>query len=232
MMQESIEFGSRSIPFVYRFSERRTLGITVTPEMQVLVNAPSDATMAAIKEKVKEKAPWILKQLSYFLSFHPLTPARRFISGETHLYLGKQYRLKVFESDIQKVRMYGGFIEVYYNQHASVEELMLSWYHLQALRKFEEFAEPWISRFKKYQVAPASLQLKEMKYRWGSCSAQGNILLNPELIKAPKACIEYVIVHELCHLVHLNHNHQFFELQTKEMPDWEKWKDKLERILA
>jgi hypothetical protein len=71
-----------------------------------------------------------------------------------------------------------------------------------------------------------------MPTRWGSCTAKGRIILNPELIKAPKACIEYVIVHELCHLVHHDHTQRFLDLQTKEMPEWEKWKNKLERLLA
>jgi len=71
-----------------------------------------------------------------------------------------------------------------------------------------------------------------MRTRWGSCTPKGKIILNPELIKAPKACIEYVIVHELCHLVHKNHSQKFFDLQKKEMPDWEKWKNKLERLLV
>jgi len=71
-----------------------------------------------------------------------------------------------------------------------------------------------------------------MKLRWGSCSANGNIILNPELIKAPKACIEYVIIHELCHLLHRNHTKAFFALQSRVMPDWEKWKNKLENFMA
>ena len=71
-----------------------------------------------------------------------------------------------------------------------------------------------------------------MPKRWGSCTPMGKIILNPELIKAPKACIEYVIVHELCHLIYRDHNQKFFDLQTKEMPDWEKWKMKLEKLMA
>jgi predicted metal-dependent hydrolase len=71
-----------------------------------------------------------------------------------------------------------------------------------------------------------------MPTRWGSCTPKGKIILNPELIKAPKGCIEYVIIHELCHLVHHDHTQKFIDLQTKEMQDWEKWKNKLEKLLA
>jgi predicted metal-dependent hydrolase len=71
-----------------------------------------------------------------------------------------------------------------------------------------------------------------MPKRWGSCTAKGKIILNPELIKAPKGSIEYVITHELCHLIHHDHTQKFFELQAKEMKDWERWKLKLESLLA
>lgn len=88
------------------------------------------------------------------------------------------------------------------------------------------------TQFKKYEVEPNKLEIRKMKHRWGSCSTNGRILLNPELIKAPKACIEYVIVHELCHLVHGDHTKAFFDLQQKEFPEWKKWKRKFENLLA
>ncbi|TDE08175.1 YgjP-like metallopeptidase domain-containing protein [Dyadobacter psychrotolerans] len=91
-MKDYIEFGSKTIEFHLEFNDRKSLGITVTPALEVLVKAPIDTTIDKIKEKINKKAPWILKQLSFFLSFHPKTPTRKFVSGETHLYLGRQYR--------------------------------------------------------------------------------------------------------------------------------------------
>jgi predicted metal-dependent hydrolase len=79
---------------------------------------------------------------------------------------------------------------------------------------------------------PFHFLLREMPTRWGSCTPNGKIILNPELIKAPKGCIEYVIIHELCHLIHHDHTRKFIDLQTREMQDWEKWKMKLEKLLA
>ena len=87
----SIAFGSRTIVFHLEYSDRKSLGITVTPEMEVLVKAPTDTPMEKVKEKIRKKAPWIIKQQSFFLSFQPKTPKRKYISGETHLYLGRQY---------------------------------------------------------------------------------------------------------------------------------------------
>jgi predicted metal-dependent hydrolase len=200
--------------------------------MDVLVKAPMGTTLAQVKEKVQKKAAWIIKQQSFFLAFHPKTPKRRYISGETHLYLGRQYRLKIELSKEESVKLKGKYIEVKAKDKTRVEQLIKSWYLQNAKSKFEILATPLIEKFKKHKISPSSIVLREMPTRWGSCTAKGKIILNPELIKAPKACIEYVIIHELCHLIHYDHTQKFIDLQTKEMPDWEKWKNKLEKILA
>jgi predicted metal-dependent hydrolase len=231
-MKDTIQFGSATIEYLLSFSERKSLGITVTPGLEVLVKAPEGTPIEAIRARIKKKAPWILKQQSFFLSFHPKMPARRYVSGETHLYMGRQYRLKVTEGKKEAVHYRGRFIEVTTAKKDKVEALMKQWYREKAKAKFAELAEPLIQRFKNYGVEPSALYIQDMPRRWGSCTPKGKIILNPELIKAPRPCIEYVIVHELCHLVHHDHTQKFFDLQTKEMPDWPKWKDKLERLLA
>ena len=179
-----------------------------------------------------KKAPWIIRQQNFFLSFHPKTPARKYISGETHLYLGRQYRLKVLKGKRNAVTYKGRHIEVFSKNKNKAKELVKSWYRQKAKEKFAVIAEPLIQRFKKYGVEPSGIYIQEMKQRWGSCTPNGKIILNPELIKAPKRCIEYVIIHELCHLIHHDHTQKFLDLQTKEMPDWKKWKTRLEHLLA
>ena len=231
-MKLHIQFGSKQINFKLEYSNRKSLGITITPDADVLVKAPLDASLDRIKEKLRKKAPWIIKQQSFFLSFHPKTPSRKFIGGETHLYIGRQYRLKIVESEIDIVKLKGKFIEVATNKKGKVKELVDDWYLQNAKSKFKSIAQPIIEQFKKYNVEPTCIVLRNMPTRWGSCTPKGKIILNPELIKAPKGCIEYVIIHELCHLVHHSHNQKFIDLQTKEMPDWEKWKNKLEMFLA
>jgi predicted metal-dependent hydrolase len=214
------------------FSDRKSLGITVTPNLDVLVKAPVEIALEKINEKIRKKAPWILKQQSFFLAFHPKTPTRKYISGETHLYLGRQYRLKIEHGNLESVKLKGKFIEVATIDKSRVKQLVDDWYLHNAKVKFHKFAQPHIEKFKSYKVEPNSIVLREMPTRWGSCTPRGKIILNPELIKAPKGCIEYVIIHELCHLVHHDHTQKFIDLQTKEMPDWEKWKDKLEKLMA
>jgi len=231
-MRGSIQFGSKKIDFKLEYSNRRTLGISVNPDLKVLIRAPLDTSMDKVKEKIRIKAPWILKQQSFFLSYHPKTPARKFIGGETHLYLGRQYRLKIIQSKTESVKLDGKFITVKTKNKSNTRHLIMKWYLQNAKSKFQYIAIPLISKFKKYKVEPESIILRTMKTRWGSCTPKGKIILNPELIKAPKGCIEYVIVHELCHLVHHDHTQKFIDLQTKEMPEWEKWKMKLEKLLA
>lgn len=232
-MEHVLQFGSERIFYELFFVERKTLGITVRADKSVVVKAPLGSPMDKVQSKILKKAPWILKQKDYFLSFEPRTPERRYISGETHLYLGRQYQLKVILGVQQeKVRYTGRYLEIHTFGKDRTEQLLRDWYRGKAQIWFHKLAEPLIFRFRKYGVVPQSLEIKAMKYRWGSCSNQGKVLLNPELVKAPRACIEYVIIHELCHLVHRDHTRAFFDLQTKEMPDWEKWKNKLENILA
>lgn len=231
-MTDTIRFGSKIIDFRLEYSDRKSMGITVTPEMEVLVKAPVATSIEKVKEKVKKRAPWIIRQQSFFLSFHPKSPQRNYVSGETHLYLGRQYRLKIMSGKPESVKLKGKFIEVTLSDKSKAGDLIGKWYLNLAQAKFHELAQPLIAKFRKYNVEPRSIVLRDMPTRWGSCTPKGKIILNPELIKAPRGCIEYVITHELCHLVHHDHTRKFLDLQTKVMPDWGKWKDKLERLLA
>lgn len=231
-MIHSIQFGSKTITFKLQYGTRKSLGITVNPELEIIVKAPMDAPLDKIEEIVRKKAPWIIKQQSFFLSFYPKTPTRKYIGGETHLYLGRQYRLKIDYGVPETVKIKGRYIEVRAKEQTRVKELVTQWYLQHAQTKFPPIAQPLIDKFKVYEVEPSSIVLRDMPTRWGSCTPKGKIILNPELIKAPKGCIEYVIIHELCHLVHHDHTQKFIDLQTKMMPDWEKWKSKLEKLLA
>lgn len=231
-MRSHIQFGSSRIEFELKFSERKTLGITVNPDSEVLVTAPLESEIEKIHQKIRKKAPWILKQKNFFLAFQPRTPPRRFVSGETHLYAGRQYQLRIEKGGNESVKLKGRFLEVTTPDKRNAEELVRQWYTEKAQRKLTGIALPLIERFRKNGVEPKAVVLREMPQRWGSCTANGKIILNPELVKAPTGCIEYVIIHELCHLIHHDHTKRFFYLQKKEMPEWEKWKRKLEKILA
>ena len=231
-MNGEIIYGTISIPYTVKFSNRKTLGITVTPDEEVFLNAPFGASQSQIEEKLRKRAGWIVKQQSYFRSFGKSTPKKKFISGESHYYLGKQYMLRVTEGKPSSARYKGRYFEVICAPKSKAAELMKEWYRERAKIKFSEIAEPIRQRFKKYGVEPSSIYIQSMSNRWGSCTPKGKIILNIELIKAHKPCIEYVITHELCHLVHRDHTKAFFELLKTEMPDWERWKKKLETMMS
>jgi predicted metal-dependent hydrolase len=234
-MKQSIKYGTTIIEYNLEYSDRKTLGIKVHPDSRVDVIAPTDSTNNKIKEKVKSKAHWILKQQDYFISFRPLTPPRKFISGETHLYLGKQYRLKVKQSKEESVKLIGGNIIIKTTTKKDkerIEKQLCQWYESKAKKHFKEIFDKWISIYPSNKLKNPSLALKWMKKRWGSCDQKGKIKLNAELIKAPKPCIEYVMVHEICHLTYLNHSKDFYKLLDKHYPHWRKIKTRLEHFMA
>jgi predicted metal-dependent hydrolase len=230
-MTSAILFGSKRIEFRLAYSNRKSLGITVTPELNVLVKAPFQTPIDKVKEKLRKKAPWILKQQNFFLSYLPKTPPKRYLNGETHLYLGRQYRIKYLKSHEVSVKLKGRYIEVRSLGKSQIKQLVQAWYARLAKDYFHNIAFPLIQKFYKYQVRPSSIVLRDMPTRWGSCTTRSKIILNPSLIKAPRGCIEYVIIHELCHLVHRGHTRKFYELQSKVMPHWQKWKNRLETIM-
>lgn len=233
-MKQQIQFGSKNIAFTLSFVQRKSLAIKVHPDASVQVLAPIDADNQKVLQKVKSKAPWILKQIEQFNTYKPGTPIRRFINGETHLYLGRQYRLKIVADSINVVKAYRGqlFIHTTNTNKEIVEKQLQQWYKERAVIVFTEMLNEVLPKFKKYKVAKPVLSIRSMSKRWGSCTPSGKIILNTELIKAPKGSIEYVIIHELSHLVHHNHTKAFYNVQERLLPDWQKWKDRLEYCLA
>lgn len=235
MGKEYLKYGKSIIHYELEYAKRKTLGIKVHPDKLVQVIAPLESDPEKVKEKVYSKAAWILKQQDFFLSFEPQTPIRKYIAGETHLYLGKQYRLKLETNSKESVKLQGGNITVSLKDttnNKQVKTLMAKWYKEKAEIQFEKlFCECLVSTKKYYKNKPI-LKYRWMEKRWGSCDKNGIIHLNLELIKAPKRCIEYVIIHEICHINHLNHSTAFYNQLDNIFPDWKKVKDRLEKIMV
>lgn len=230
-MGRSVRWDQHLIEYSVEYRTRKTLGISVMPDKSVCVQAPLDSLDEEIEKRIVKRASWIIKQWHYFDSFGEPTPERRYISGESHYYLGRQYMLRVEEGKPNTIRYKGRYFEVVCTPKSKAKELMKGWYRERAKVKFAEIAEPIIIRYARYGVEPSSIYIQEMESRWGSCTQGGKIILNTELIKMPKPCIEYVITHELTHLVHRNHTKAFYDLLESEMPDWKRWKERLERFL-
>jgi len=228
----SVVYGDKEILFELRVTNRKTLGITVYPDLSVVVSAPENAPDYKIKEKVKSKARWIMKQQRGFEKYQPLSKPKEFVSGETHLYLGKEYILKVVRSGNGKVKLRGRYFFVETARTENAEKLMEEWYRAKASIHFSSIIEDLIPLFEKHDIKVNDLIIRKMNTRWGSCTPGGTITLNLHLIKAPRRCIEYVILHELCHLVYHKHDSRFYQLLNSMMPNWEKWKERLEVTLA
>lgn len=229
---KSFAFGSKEINYELSFQDRKTLGIRVYPDCKVKVIAPFDTPDEKLYSKIREKAPWIIKQQLDFLSYRPLTPPRKYVNGETHLYLGRQYKLRIEKATRNEVKLFRGRLLVLKKENTLAKKILTDWYRKKSEIHFSETLQNVLPLFRRYDIQEPELQIRHMLTRWGSCTTKGKVILNPELIKAPKGSIEYVIIHELCHLIHHNHTKAFYELQEGIMPDWKKWKERLDNILS
>ena len=214
------------------YTDRKTLGIKVYPDTSVKVFAPIDTPLEVIALHVEAKSRWIKKQQAIFETYLPKLPPRQYVGGETFLYLGRQYMLKIEESEEEVVIFYQGRLVVKTLNPSSeqVKALLQTWYRTRAKIVLSQLFSQQFVLFNRFQIEKPTLVIKPMEKRWGSCTTGGKILLNVELIKAPVSCITYVILHELCHLVNHNHSGAFYSLLESFMPDWRRWKQLLETM--
>lgn len=229
-----VECAGDPVPVEVQFRERSRLSISVHPNGAVTALAPTDRTKDEIAAHLSRRRPWIEKQLRHFRRFHPLPEPKRYIAGETHLYLSRQYRLQLQEAPSASVKLVGRYFHVHVPDRSdtgAVANAMDRWYRSHAEPIFRDSLEQCLAAAPSLRSQPLQLRIRPMKRRWGSCSKAGTITLNTELIKAPLHCIEYVIMHELCHLRVHDHSPAFFRLLGRYMPDWRKRKERLEAIV-
>lgn len=227
-MMESIQFGRHTIDFVLRYANRKTLGIKVNPDTTVEVVAPEGLSLDKIHHAVTRKAMWILKQKSYFLGMETVHNNIIAKSGFSVNYLGRRYKLMVEDGKKNEVHFKGNLFLVSVKKKSNAQKVLEQWLKEKSHQKIAEIANPIIHKFSEQYKAPTEIYFQEMPTRWGSCTVKNKLIFNPRLIHAPKRCIEYVVMHELCHIVHKNHSQKFFDLLTHMMPDWEKRKAKLD----
>ncbi len=187
-----------------------------------------------IESFLKRKWLWLEKQLKFFKQYHAKQYQKEYLSGESFLYLGRQYKLLVRERKEDKVILGKGQLVVYTSRKASdvanTKKLLSEWYKQRMKKVFHQRYKEILPKFD-YKIAP-QLITREMQKRWGSFLGKQKIILNPTLIYTPKECIDYVIAHELCHLTHKKHDKQFFKLLESKHPKWGKIKNRLEIIGA
>jgi predicted metal-dependent hydrolase len=231
----TVPYAQETIAFKVLYVDRKTMEIAVHPDSMVVIKAPAGTDFAEVQKRVIRRAGWIKRQLDYFRQFEPRTPGRSYVGGETHLYLGKQYRLKISSGEVDAVKLIRGHFNIVAKGTATpdkVRSLLEGWYADKATDRFKESYERNWPCFEKLSLAKPRLQVRRMRKRWGSLSKGGILTLNTDLIRAPKECIDYVITHELCHLKCLDHSTTFYAFLEKVMPDWAKRKHRLELALV
>ena len=231
----SVAYGNQTINFELRRSSRKTLAIHVHPDMRIEVVAPDNAEMDSIYKKVRKRAKWVKTQQVFFEQFHPKTPPRQYISGESHRYLGRQLRLKVKQDIANDVKVSGGYIVVsshYPHNQKLTRELTEGWFKTRAHEKFRERLALCIEKFSNpKEFIPQGIIVRHLSNRWGSMTGEKRLVLNTRLIHTPIICIDYVIIHELCHIRHPNHGVKFWKLLSSVLPNWEMHKRRLERCV-
>ncbi len=233
MTRHTVSYGETEIHFELERKKVKNINLNIRPDMKIKVSANENVSLDIIKDFVKKKGSWICKNINYFKKFQPSGKGRKeYVSGESFRYLGRQYRLRVRESEVETVKYYRGFIYLYVmdtEDFNKKEKLFNNWVNEKTNIHLTESLDRMYTLVKIYDIPKPKIKIREMRARWGSCYREEKIIvLNSELIKAPKYCIDYVVLHELIHFKHKNHNNRFYTFLTSLMPDWEKRKEILD----
>ena len=208
----------------------KNITLKVKPTCEVILTAPLLTTDEHIEYILKKRKDWISKKIEFYkANYKP--QIKEYVSGENFKYLGKNYRLKIIQSDDECVKLQRGYIQIFIKNKSNLEKkkrLLNDWYLLKAENYFKKIIAKYSSIV---NVDIQNIRIRQMKTRWGSCnSAKSYINLNSELIKKPSNAIAYVIFHEFAHLIHPNHSREFYNYLSTYMPDWKKRKERLESL--
>ena len=210
---------------VVRTDRRKTATVRVV-EGKVSVVVPRSTSTDKLEALVSRKTRWIREKLLLHREHQPPKP-KEYVSGECFTYLGRNYRLKVESGAAKSVRLKGGRLVVQVppsvqKRDQYVQNALIEWYREHALEKLQEKVERYA---KVVRVSPASVGIKTFSGRWGSCSPNGDLLFNWKVIIAPNRIVDYVVVHELCHLHHHNHSPEFWTCVERVFADYQESKE-------
>lgn len=231
----TLRYGERETDYHIAHAERLTAKILihVHPDGMVEVEAPPDRETNVIKAAVQKRARWIFENLDSAKDARIYALPREYVGGETHFYLGRRYRLLVREDRTapSSVKLVRGCIEIVapVADQAAIKRRLSHWYRARAHDYFRRRLDHIVTGIDWLAHSPP-MKLVPMEHQWGSCSPTGSINLNPALIRAPRHCIDYVLLHELCHLKEHNHSKRFYALLHKHNPHWVDTKAELDRL--
>lgn len=232
--QQYIMYGLERIPFELqpRKSGIHRIKIKVYADCRVVVQAPYAASDVEVFNAIKKRARWIYRKKCQFNKQREYITPRHYVSGESHYYLGKRYLLKVkTDPNTTHVKLLQGKLEIQVKtqNEKTIKTLLFNWYKHKAREIFNRRLDLILPQALWVAERPP-IRLCAMQTQWGSCSPSGRLTLNPHLVKASHECIDYVILHELCHLAEHNHSDKFYRLIKQIMPNWETIKEKIDKM--
>lgn len=199
-----------------QFGDRKTFGLVIERDKSILVKVPKNAKKEKIDEFVNENKYWIYKKLKSKQKYKDI-PEKEFVSGSSILYLGRNYNLDIGSYNHEGIKFDGKFL-LSEKERENANKLFKKWF----IQKSEEKIYPLIEfHAKNLGVEFNNVGIKDFKYRWASCTPNNNLYFNWRLIKAPLSVINYVIIHELAHLLETNHTKRFWNIVKAQMPKYE-----------
>lgn len=225
---EQITYGNKKIYFkIQRGRRKKTVAIHIQPNITVVVLSPQLMETEKIKKIVQKRAKWIIEKQEKLKKIKSGLSKKDFMSGETFPYLGRNYRLKVTRSDSlkeEKCKLLNGRLHVCINKKLqgravkkSVREKLVEWYMERAEEKINERINRYAVQIGKW---PKKVLIKNQEKRWGSCSHSGTVRFNWKAVMTPITAFDYIIVHELCHLLYPNHSERFWHKVESIVPDY------------
>ncbi|MEJ6952376.1 M48 family metallopeptidase [Natronospora cellulosivora (SeqCode)] len=223
-----IKIDNREIEYdIIRTNRKKTIGIQIDPDEGVIVRSPKRVSDQDIEDLLKRKSKWIIRKMDEMAKIKEAPEAKNFVSGEEFLYLGRKYKLLLSEDrSLEKayVKLSENKIKLSYNPDIDngdrkqfIRAEIIKWY-------YQEFGDILLDRIEKFQPqigkSPLKIRIKNQKKRWGSCSSKGNLNFNWKLIMAPIDIIDYLVVHEMVHLIHPNHSRDFWNKLASIIPDY------------
>jgi predicted metal-dependent hydrolase len=244
--QKQLHVGAQTIPYTLTYTQRKTVGITIHPDLRVEVRAPAAISDQAVEEIIQKRAAWILRHLEELAQRLAKQPPSIKAQGASYQFLGCQLPI-ILEPTLEaasvgeRVILENSALHVYVKNRGvgdkksaqdkkQVDALLEKWSREQAKSIFTIRTTKLLVKFKELRLQCPELAIRRMKARWGSCSADGTITLNLNLIHLDPALIDYVIMHELCHLIEHNHSKHYYALLTHMMPDWSERRQRLNEI--
>lgn len=222
-MMEALEVGGLAFE-VRRSPRRKTFGLTVDRAGELVVHCPSAAANGELTTWVRSKLLWVHLKLALKEETAPMVRNPEFVSGESFMYLGRTFRLKIAAKQKEPLRFDGQRFSLRRDELPSAAAHFRAWYIATG--------KEWIARrvallSKAVGAGPSRVDVSDLGFRWGSCGKNRVILFNWKLLQLPIRLADYVIVHELCHLVELNHNQEFWRTLERGLPDWKERQEAL-----